>query len=328
VHCVAATPANEVTPPPEPWELKHEAPPANQPQPLCPAGSVPTPASPANGSASPTNATPPITASPTKPAEKPPTPGSTSEETEPFGGVSPLIEKTGYPTAPYYYAGDGYHTPETQLWYGLSAGIVVGAPKISSAAETHSLDQISVGTPSVEYTSEMGWHRDEAYGTGSRLFIFINNDKYKKGGDDCYNCVTALVGATYTQNEELTVGHDYQFATAYYDERWWYAIGPNWIAYEPESFWGGKFTSSTWLSMYGEVYDTTGPNSQMGNGTIGTKTGSLVMGNPYLYYKNDEKLLTTAGHAEPEKNPYPSDLPGYSVGLYSANAREWHYGGE
>ena len=66
----------------------------------------------------------------------------------------------------------------------------------------------------------------------------------------------------------------------------------------------------------------------MGNGIIGTKTGSLVTGNPYLYYEGAEKIITTAGHKNPEKNPYPSDLPAYSVGQYSANERLWHYGGE
>ncbi len=328
VQCVGATPANEVTPPPPLWQIKHESQPTNQPQPLCPAGSVPTPAPDGNGAAA-AAAAPPITASPTKPPEKPPTPKSTREEAESVGGVTPLFERKGYPAAPYYYAGDGFSTPEK--WYGVSFGIQVGNPKLSSAAGTHSLGQITAATPTVEYTSELGWHRDEGFGAGSRLFVYINKDKYKSNGEpggDCYNCVTAVVGAPYTQNQELTVGTTYQFTTAYYKERWWYAVGSSWIGYEPESFWSGNFTSAKWLTAHGEVYDTTGPNTQMGNGTIGTKTGSLYTGNPYLYYEGAEKVLTTAGHSNPEKDPYPSDLPDYSVGLYSANAREWHYGGE
>jgi hypothetical protein len=327
VHCVAATAANEVTPPPPLWQLKHESPPTNQSQPLCPAGSVPTPVPDAKGSASIT-AAPPVAATPTRPPEKPPTPTSAGDEAEPFGGVSPLLERTGYPAAPYYYAGDGYHTSES--WYGLSTGIQVGNPTLSSTG-VHSLGQIAVATPNVEYTSELGWIRTPTFGAGSRLFTYINKDKYKSNGEpggDCYDCITMEVGSPYTLNQELTVGHDYQFTVAYYKEKWWWAIGPNWIGYEPESFWGGKFTSSTWLIMYGEVDDNGGPDSQMGNGTIGTKTGSIVMNNPYLYYANDEKLLTTAGHSNPEKDPYPNDLPAYNVGQYSSNGREWHYGGE
>jgi Neprosin len=332
VRCIPATPANEVTPPPPLWQLKHEAPPANPPQPLCPGDSVPTAAPAANGSISP-GVAPPVTASP-KPNVPVASPTSASEtsnfnDTPAFGGVSPLLEYTGYPTAPYYYAGDGFHTPEK--WYGISAEFEVGNPKISSPSGTHSLGQIAAGTPNAEYTSEMGWIRSEGMGSGSRLFIYINKDHYKSNGEpggDCYNCVTPQVGAPYTQNQELTVGKTYQFTTAFYGKRWWYAVGESWIGYEPESFWSSKFTSATWLTIYGEVYDSTGPNSQMGNGTIGTKAGSLVTGNPYLYYEGGDKVITTAGHKNPEKDPYPNDIPGYNVGQYSANERLWHYGGE
>ena len=335
VHCVAATPANEVTPPPPMWQLKHEPPPANPPQPLCPTGSVPAAIPLAHPTDSPPSA--PVAAKPKPHSLARPKPASegfgepASETTGGLGEVSPFVEKTGYPTAPFYYAGDGYHTPEK--WYGISAGIQTGNPKISSAAGTHSLGQIASATPNVEYTVEMGWHRDEAFGSGPRLFIYINKDHYKSNGEpggDCYNCVTPIVGATYTQNQELAVGKTYQFSTAYGQGKWWFGVGSNWIAYEPESFWSNKFTSATWLPMWGEVYDTTGPTSQMGNGIIGTTTGSLVMNNPYLYFEGGNSLFTTAGHRnwKTTENPYPSDVPGYSVGLYSTNAREWHYGGE
>lgn len=323
VHCVSATAANELTPPPPLWEQKHEPRPKNLPKPLCPAGSVPTTVPGASGSTSVT-AAPPVTASPKQTADiEPLTAGL-----PPTSQIEPPKEVTGYPTAPYYYAGDGYLTPEP--WYGVSFGIQVGNPTLSGSSGGHSLGQVTAATPSIEYTAEFGWHRDEGFGAGSRLFTYINKDHYKTNGEpggDCYNCITPQVGAPYTQNQELTVGTTYQFTVEYTGGSWWFAVGPSWIGHENGSFWGGKFTSSTWLTVHGEVYDSSGPKTQMGNGTIGTAPGSLVMNNPYLYKEKGE-LFTTKGHANKEKDPYPNDVPGYNVGRYSTNEREWHYGGE
>ena len=322
VKCVPATEENRLTPPAPLWQQKHEPKPANLPAPLCPSGTVPTRSARPQGSPPSTALIPPVTPSPK------PSPGVLAN---PFAATSaPPIATEGYPTAPFYYAGDGFKTPE--LWYGLSVGIQVGNPTISEASGTHSLGQIAVGagTGGNEYTAELGWHRDAGFGAGSRLFTYINKDKYKSNGEeggDCYNCITPQEGSPYTLNQELEVGHDYQFTVEHTGGAWWFAVGPSWIGHESDAFWSSKFVSSKYLIAYGEVYDTTGPKSQMGNGTIGTKTGSLVMNNPYLYKEKGE-LFTTAGHANQEKNPVPSDVPGYNVGLYSTNAREWHYGGE
>jgi hypothetical protein len=153
--------------------------------------------------------------------------------------------------------------------------------------------------------------------------------KYKSNGEpggDCYNCITAHEGSPYAFNQELEVGHNYQFTVEQSGGSWWFGVGSSWIGHESNSFWSSKFTSSTWNAMWGEVFDETGPNSQMGNGTIGTTTGSLAMDNPYLVLEKGE-YLTIAGHKNLSENPYANDLPDYSVGLYSTNAREWHYGG-
>jgi hypothetical protein len=318
VRCVAATEENRLTPPPPLWQQKHEPRPAHLPPPLCPTGQVPTAAARPSGSPPSTALVPPVSASPKQPFEALASPLASA----------PPKPREGYPAAPFYYAGDGFFTPEP--WYGLSVGIQVGNPTISEAAATHSLGQLSVATPNAEYTAELGWHRDAGFGAGSRLFTYINKDKYKtngKEGGDCYNCITPQAGSPYTLNQELEVGHTYQFTVEHTGGAWWFAVGPSWIGHENDSFWSSKFTSSTWLINYGEVYDTTGPKSQMGNGIIGTKTGSLIMNNPYLYKEKGE-LFTTKEHANQEKDPYPSDLPAYNVGLYSTNEREWHYGGE
>jgi hypothetical protein len=330
VHCVAATAANEVTPPPPLWELKHEPQPAHLPPPLCPAHQVPTSAPGAAGTPS---AVAPIVAEP-KGLREP-------VALEPLATLAPLgtlgprraaeppKPREGYPSAPYYYAGDGWYTTET--YTGNSVAIEVTNPKVSETPGVHSLGQLAAAKEgNVEKTVETGWHRDPAFGGGSRYFTYINKDKYKSNGEpggDCYNCATAVTGAAYTQNQELTVGHTYQFSAAYFSGDWWFGVGSGWVAYEPGSFWSGTFTTSTYNIWFGEVDDKTGPNSQMGTGTIGTKTGSAIMNNPYVYGKKGE-LILTAGHANQEKDPYPSDLPAYDVGLYSANEREWHWGGE
>ena len=113
------------------------------------------------------------------------------------GEVSPLFERTGYPAAPYYYAGDGFHTPEK--WYCISGEFEVGNPTLSTASGTHSLGEVAAATPNVEYTSEIGWQRNEGFGARSRLFIYINKDKYKSNGEpggDCYYRVTPRLDPT------------------------------------------------------------------------------------------------------------------------------------
>jgi hypothetical protein len=324
VHCVAATAANEIPPPPPLWDLKHEPRPAHLPPPLCPAQQVPTSAPGAAGTPS---AVAPIVAEPKG------FHGLAGTEAlgifGPVGASEPPVVVEGYPSAPFYYAGDGWYTTET--YTGTSVAIEVTNPKVSESPGVHSLGQIAAAKEgNVEKTVETGWHRDPNFGSGSRYFTYINKDKYKSNGEpggDCYNCATAVTGAAYTQNQELEAGHTYQFEVEYFSGDWWFGVGSSWVAYEPGSFWSGTFTTSTYNIWFGEVHDKTGPNSQMGTGTIGTKAGSAIMNNPYIYGKKGE-LITTSGHANQEKNPYPSDLPAYSVGLYSANEREWHWGGE
>lgn len=314
IHCSKATAENQIEPPPPLWAQKHEAPPAVAPQPLCPAGTVPTTVPGANGSTSVT-APPPITPSP-------------------VGGnfVEPLSERfESENTGPYYYAGDGWH-PST-AWYGISVGIGVGNPTLSSGG-IHSLGQIAAANDETrKYTAEAGWQRTPSFGSGSRLFTYVNKDKYTSNGEpggDCYNCITPAEGTIFTQNQELEVGRNPQFTVEYFKGNWWFGLGyagaTGWIGYESGAFWAKKFISTKWMSVYGEVLDTSGRNSQMGNGTIGTKPGALVMLNPYRYEKN-EVLVTITGHKSQEANPFPNDLPNYNVGEYTTSERQWRYGG-
>lgn len=310
VHCVTATAANEVTPPPPLWELKHEPRPANLPKPLCASGMAPAVVPATNISAT------------TVPMVPPP---------KEFGEIEPLMEEPLEKYKPFYYAGDAWNN-KTQSWAGMSGQVEVGNPTLSETAGVHSLGEIAdVNNSEVTYSMELGWSKDPALGTNSRLFTYINKDHYKSNGEpggDCYNCMTPVTGAAYTQNEELTVGSDPLFTVLYEaaNARWWVAVGNSWFAYEPGSFWSSKFTTGIYMPIWGEVNDKSGPNSQMGNGKLGTEAGSLTMGDPYLW-KNENENITVAGHPIPSENVYPENVPDFSVGQYSSNKRQWHYGG-
>ncbi|HWI73221.1 MAG TPA: hypothetical protein VNT55_14795, partial [Baekduia sp.] len=288
--CVPSTAANEVTPPPPTWVLAHQPRPADLPRALCPAGEAP--ASP--GRAGPVNARPPLTQSPRG-----------------AGTAQPAFVAPIGATAPYYYAGDGWRWTS---YAGESVNIGIGSPTISAGA--HSLGQLSVATPSVNFSVELGWHVDPAFGSGPRLFSYINKDHYATNGQpggDCYNCgLVTAAGAAFSLNQLLVPGISLQFGILYNGGNWWISVGNSWIGYFPGSFWGGAFTSSTWLSAFGEVYDTSGPNSEMGNGIFGSTAGSLVMNNP-LMYPDATTTVTVAGHPTASDNPYPSSQPNYTV---------------
>jgi hypothetical protein len=98
VQCVAAKAENQLTPPPPPWMKKHEPESAVLPA-LCPPRTAPTAVARPADSPSAASLVPPVSTSPLGPPE----------------GFSRLLTANiarpegvkGYPTVPYYYAGDG-----------------------------------------------------------------------------------------------------------------------------------------------------------------------------------------------------------------------------
>ncbi len=120
------------------------------------------------------------------------------------------------------------------------------------------------------------------------------------------------VGGTITAG---TVGN---FEINYSNKRWNIIYDGNLVGYFPESLWKGHFTKVGEVQVFGEVSAsmTMPPESQMGNGILGSNTGSAVISNFSLIRSKNPNQLS----------PYEiSDTRAYDYGNVTATGL--NYGG-
>ena len=347
VSCRPATAANNVKPPPLPWESYEVPPPTaeetsyvNHLGPACPSGEVPTPSLAGNVLKA-AHATYVAT------EQRQQVQAERSTESNAAGSLrsSQLPDLSSPPEFTgqncrevnreqicYWYVSDEVKESTIGFEYGTS----IAQPVLSKAVGGHSLSQLNAGggTGNNQYTMEAGFTVDPSLApsdpTQPHFFIFVNSAKYLgTGSEDCYDCDwTPLAGENniYPGEAFAPSSAKIRVGVKFYNNSWWIFAGTKWVAYVPESYWGGHFTHATRESVYGEVADReSGPTSQMGNGQPGTSAGAATMTAPILFL--NENTDETTGLNSKKASEFVSDPNLYSLGHLNKEQTEWHYGG-
>ncbi len=207
----------------------------------------------------------------------------------------------------------------------------VSEPRVSSFPGAHSIDQLNLGAggPGDDHnTIEAGIDvAPEMFGGSQKphFFIYLNNNEYASGGEDCYDCKqfvpyyeTKLIPGDTLEPS----GAHYRIGVEYWLKKWWFWAGTQWIGYVEPSFWKNEFKKGEAERDYGEVFDNgERPTSQMGNGQPGKSASATLMTAPVVIINENLEETTTLG-TKRETRPAL-----YSLGDLNSEKTTWHFGG-
>lgn len=190
----------------------------------------------------------------------------------------------------------------------------VRSPVVASA-DHHSLAELAVQSADGRQIIEVGWRTYRPEGQSPRLFVF----RWVDGQPACYNaCGFVQTSSTVTPGMTLPASATpTQFAIQYSGGNWWIGYGGAWFGYYPASLWGGTFTRTGLVQIFGEISSTTSaPCTDMGNGLLGTNpSASAVTG---VGYVNTTTAVGLARNVVDDSTLYDSQV---------TSANSFRYGG-
>jgi len=221
----------------------------------------------------------------------------------------------------YYYA--DYNAVSLSAT-GATVQITQAHPKVDSN-DYHSLAELRVEDSGNNQAIEIGWTVDPILNHDSytRLFIFY----WVNGVGACYDgCgfVPIPNAKNYKPIQRLaTNGTVGTYAINFSNNEWVLSYNGVAFGYFPESLWNGNFTNVGAVQIYGEVASRSSntPESQMGNGKLGTITGASSFKNltiqnntttPQYYFGSVNSKIYSYGNAT--SNGFNFGGPGYPPG--------------
>ena len=163
---------------------------------------------------------------------------------------------------------------------GVSALLKISHPTVA-AQDWHSLAEIALQSADQQQIVEVGWIVNSGDNSTS-LFVYhwVNGEEtcYNACGFVPYSLASIVPGAT------LAVDVSKLFGIQHYNGAWWIAYDTEWIGSFPDSVWGGDFTQTALVQVFGEVAaSTTEPCTQMGNGlSPGNSSAAKISSVTYL----------------------------------------------
>jgi hypothetical protein len=211
-------------------------------------------------------------------------PSASAARSEPKG-FPPLVAVTGAraattaicsPGVCFYYVG----ARQTGLSANGSSVALTQAEPIVGANDFHSLAELAVESADQQEIVEVGWTVDENLNGDSVPHLFVYH--WIDGVSTCYNACGFVASARGPQaGDPVTVGSVGRFKIQFEKDRWVVSYNGNNVGYFPESLWGGSFTKAGLVQAFGEVAagEATSPQTQMGNGTLGSMPKSAAIKN-------------------------------------------------
>jgi hypothetical protein len=200
------------------------------------------------------------------------------QKTYPSYAIPPAIKlehgHTKLLSSPYYFYVGGYEDAESE---GASVELSQGQPLVGPA-DNHSVMELAVESSATDQKDEdiieVGWivTKDKGHDPPPRLF----STYWVDGQPTCFEgCGFVQVSHDTAPGDVVKVGVSAEYGIRYEAGNWEVTYDNREVGYYPGRLWGGQFTQSDLVQVYGEVASKTNePCSQMGNGKYGTSTGS------------------------------------------------------
>jgi Neprosin len=184
---------------------------------------------------------------------------------------------------------------------GASASFTQAQPTVGPD-DIHSLTEMAVESANQEQIVEIGWIVAEDVNGDADTHLFVSY--WVNGNFACYDLGCGFVelkGAKIKPGAKMKVGTVGNFAIKFSKDRWNLYHNGAAFGYFPESLWTVSFKSINLVQVFGEVAASTtkAPKTQMGNGILGSETGSAVISSFKLYGTKTAPDLTSYDYAVP-----------------------------
>ena len=206
----------------------------------------------------------------------------------------------------YYYAA---MVQDNITATGASVSFTQAQPTVDSK-DYHSLTELAIESANHQQIVEIGWIVAPSANGDSLPHLFVYH--WVNGHQTCYNgCGFVPLSTTYSAGGLVKVGAVGTYGIQYTNSEWLLSYNGSALGYFPESIWGGTFSELGEVQVFGEVASpsATAPETQMGNGKLGTAAKSAVI-----------SRLTYTGRLTPHTLSYGApQAPGiYTMGKYNA----------
>lgn len=190
----------------------------------------------------------------------------------------------------YYVGGDQNNFTGT----GASVSFTQADPKVGPN-DFHSLTELAVESADGTQIVEVGWIVAQQVNNDNLPHLFVFH--WVNGQSTCYNgCgFVPYANAKIAAGAKIKSSGVGSFEINFSANKWIVYYNGSRVGYFPESIWGGSFTSIGLAQVFGEVAGSVSnpPQTQMGNGVLGSKANSNVMENFSLIGTSVKPKLNT-----------------------------------
>lgn len=209
----------------------------------------------------------------------------------------------------YYWA--------TMADYGITAtgasDSITQAQPVVGSQDYHSLAELAVESADGQQIVEIGWLVAPGINQDSLTHLFVYH--WVDGESTCYNgCGFVPTSTKYTAGGLVKINTVGTYSIKYASSKWILTYDGTELGYFPESLWGGTFTKIGLVQTFGEVASSsaTTPDTQMGNGVLGSKPKSAIISNFNLIGTKNTRILDYSADQAPAV---------YAIGNYKASCK-------
>jgi hypothetical protein len=207
-----------------------------------------------------------------------------------LAGGTPAVADAAVPTAPVYAPkgappGAGGVAPAAEIYKyagvrqyavttGMSALVTVARPELW-AGDFHTLAELAAQSADRQQIVEIGWTVDRGVNRDDSPHLFVF--RWVNGSPGCYNGCGFVRNTAARARPGMLLNENIQplFTISFQAGNWWLGYQSEWIGHFPGSLWGGGFTQTGLVQLFGEV-DATGKTTctDMGNGEPASQANS------------------------------------------------------
>jgi hypothetical protein len=196
----------------------------------------------------------------------------------------------------YYYVG----ASQSSFAAAGAAVSLQQAQPVVGVNDYHSLAELAVESPDGQQIVEVGWIVAREVNNDSVPHLFVYH--WVDGLPTCYNgCGFVSADGPIRAGGRILAGGTAAFQIAFSRDRWNISYDGFDVGYFPGSLWGGTFAQTGLVQAFGEVAASEfgPPTSQMGNGLLGSSTGSARISRFELIGSSARSMLSSYVIADP-----------------------------
>jgi Neprosin len=172
---------------------------------------------------------------------------------------------------------------------GAAVSLSQARPRLGAQGR-HSLTELAVSSADQSDAIEFGWTVDKSINGDALPHLFVYH--WVNFRPTCYNaCGFVPLSKRVHVGMAVQIGHMGRYAIQFKNHRWLLTYNGLTVGYFPESLWKNQFARIGEAQAFGEVLSSSPnkPDTQMGNGVLGTKPHAAAIEHFELIGGNSKK---------------------------------------